>query len=212
MEISTDIKAVLFDMDGVLIDARDWHFLALNEALTPFGYQISYEEHSARFNGLSTNSKLKILSDELGFPISLHDVVNNIKQDRTLRMAGQLCFPNVKHQILLSRLRQKGISIGVVTNSIRKSAEALLNYAQLIDFLDVLVTNQDVDRQKPDPECYSLACKKLGIEPHQAVVIEDGEYGAKAAKDAGCNVIRVSGPDKVSLEILTDFLPELMNL
>jgi HAD superfamily hydrolase (TIGR01509 family) len=212
MEIGTDIKAVLFDMDGVLIDARDWHFLALNEALTPFGYQISYEDHSARFNGLSTNSKLKILSDELGFPISLHDVVNNIKQDRTLRMAGQLCFPNVKHQILLSRLRQKGISIGVVTNSIRKSAEALLNYAQLIDFLDVLVTNQDVNRQKPDPECYSLACKKLGIEPNQAVVIEDGEYGARAAKDAGCNVIRVLGPDKVSLELLTEYLPELMKI
>jgi HAD superfamily hydrolase (TIGR01509 family) len=212
MEIGTDIKAVLFDMDGVLIDARDWHFLALNEALTPFGYQISHEDHSARFNGLSTNSKLKILSDELGFPISLHDVVNNIKQDRTLRMAGQLCFPNVKHQILLSRLRQKGISIGVVTNSIRKSAEALLNYAQLIDFLDVLVTNQDVNRQKPDPECYSLACKKLGIEPNQAVVIEDGEYGARAAKDAGCNVIRVLGPDKVSLELLTEYLPELMKI
>jgi len=212
MEIGTDIKAVLFDMDGVLIDARDWHFLALNEALTPFGYQISYEDHSARFNGLSTNSKLKILSDELGFPISLHDVVNNIKQDRTLRMAGQLCFPNVKHQILLSRLRQKGISIGVVTNSIRKSAEALLNYAQLIDFLDVLVTNQDVNRQKPDPECYSLACKKLGIEPNQAVVIEDGEYGARAAKDAGCNVIRVLGPDKVSLELLTEYLPGLMKI
>jgi HAD superfamily hydrolase (TIGR01509 family) len=212
MEISNDIKAVLFDMDGVLIDARDWHFLALNEALIPFGYQISYEEHNARFNGLSTNSKLKILSDELGFPYSLHEVVNNIKQDRTLRMAGQLCFPNVKHQILLSRLRQKGISIGVVTNSIRKSAEALLNYAQLIDFLDVLVTNQDVNRQKPDPECYSLACKKLGIEPNQAVVIEDGEYGARAAKDAGCNVIRVLGPDKVSLELLAEYLPELMKI
>ena len=212
MEMSGDIKAVLFDMDGVLIDARDWHFQALNDALTPFGHQISYEEHIERFNGLSTNSKLKILSDEYGFPKSLHEIVNIIKQDRTIRIAGQLCFPNVKHQILLSRLRKRGIAIGVVTNSIRKSAEVLLSYAQLLDFLDTLVTNQDVLSQKPDPECYLLACEKLGIKPSQAVVIEDGEYGAKAALEAGCNVIRVSSPEDVSLEILLDYMPELLRL
>ena len=211
MEMSGEIKAVLFDMDGVLIDARDWHFQALNDALTPFGFQITYADHLARFNGLSTNSKLKILSEEYNFPTSLHTIVNIIKQDRTLRIAGQLCFPNVKHQILLSRLCQKGIALGVVTNSIRKSAEALLNYAQLFEFLDVLVTNQDVVRQKPDPECYLLACEKLGVTPSQAVVIEDGEFGAKAAMEAGCHVIRVSNPEEVSLEILIDYIPELLS-
>ena len=212
MEMKERFKAVLFDMDGVLIDARDWHFQALNEALTPFGYQISYKDHLSRFNGLSTASKLEILSEEYGFPRSLHKSVNMIKQDRTLRIAGQLCFPNVKHQILLSRLRQKGFAIGVVTNSIRKSAEALLGYAQLLEFLDVVVTNQDVTRQKPDPECYLLACKKLGIGPDQVIVIEDGEYGAKAARDAGCTVIRVSEPDEVSLEILLELIPELLKV
>ena len=210
MEVKNDIKAVLFDMDGVLIDARDWHFQALNEALTPFGYQISYQNHISRFNGLSTNSKLKILSDEFNFPTSLHSLVNTIKQDRTLRIAGQLCFPNVKHQILLSRLSQKGILIGVVTNSIRNSAEALLSYANLNEFLNVLVTNEDVVRQKPDPECYLSACKKLGIRADQAVVIEDGEYGARAATEAGCQVIRVANPEDVSLELLLDYRPELL--
>ena len=210
MEINGDIKAVLFDMDGVLIDARDWHYQALNEALIPFGYEISYVDHEARFNGLSTNSKLRILSEEFSFPFSLHELVNIIKQDRTLRIAGQLCFPNVKHQILLSRLKQRDIKVGVVTNSIRKSAEALLDYAQLFNFLDVLVTNQDVTKQKPDPECYLLACHKLGIEPSQVIVIEDGEYGAKAANDAGCKVLRVSNPEDVTLELLVDYIPELL--
>lgn len=206
------IKAVLFDMDGVLIDARDWHYQALNEALRPFGYQISYDDHLERFNGLSTKSKLDILSAEFGFPLGLHDAVNIIKQDRTLRLAGQLCFPNVHHQILLSRLRQKRILVGVVTNSIRNSAEALLNYAGLLNYLDTLVTNQDVSKQKPDPECYTLACKNLGIEPAQAIVIEDGEYGAQAASAAGCEVIRVSSPTDVSLEILLEKLPNLLDI
>lgn len=209
--MTTKVQAVLFDMDGVLIDARDWHFEALNEALKPFGFQISQQDHIDRFNGLSTNSKLKILSNEYGFPLSLHDAVNKIKQDRTIRIAGNLCFPIVQHQILLSRLRQKKILVGVVTNSIRSSAEVLLGHAQLLRFLDTLVTNQDVEKQKPDPECYLLACKNLGIEPWQALVIEDGDYGAQAAKDAGCKVIRVDSPSDVSLNLLLADIPELLD-
>jgi beta-phosphoglucomutase len=209
--MTTKVQAVLFDMDGVLIDARDWHFEALNEALKPFGFQISKQDHIDRFNGLSTNSKLKILSNEYGFPFSLHDAVNTIKQDRTIRIAGNLCFPIVQHQILLSRLRQKKILVGVVTNSIRSSAEVLLGHAQLLRFLDTLVTNQDVEKQKPDPECYLLACKNLGIEPWQALVIEDGDYGAQAAKDAGCRVIRVDSPSDVSLNLLLADIPELLD-
>ena len=204
-------KAVLFDMDGVLVDAREWHYLALNEALEPFGYCISHEDHLARFNGLSTRAKLEILSEEFGFPLSLHSIVDAVKQERTLRIAGQYCFPNVQHQILLSRLKQKGIPIGVVTNSIKKSAEALLGFAQLLDFVDVLVTNQDVEKQKPNPECYLLACKRIRVEPSEVLVIEDGEYGAMAATAAGCEVIRVDSPSDVSLELLMEHIPNLIS-
>ena len=211
MELSPKIKAALFDMDGVLIDARDWHFEALNEALAPFGFQISYDDHLARFNGLSTNSKLKILSSEYGFPLALHDVVNTIKQDRTLRIAGKLCFPVVQHQILLSRLYQKKILVGVVTNSIRKSAEAMLKYADLMRFLETLVTNQDVENPKPNPECYVLACKSIGVHPSQVLVVEDGDYGAQSATLAGCQVIRVDSPINVSIDLLLPYIPELLD-
>ena len=211
MVMQDSIKAVLFDMDGVLIDARDWHFQALNEALEPFGAEISYEDHLERFNGMSTNTKLKILSAENNLPVSLHRIINEIKQDRTLRIAGQLCFPVVQHQILLSRLKLHKISIAVVTNSIRKSAESLLDFAQLLGFLDALITNQDVIRQKPDPECYLLACKTLGVKPSEALVIEDGDYGAEAALKAGCQIIRVSSPNDVNLELLLSKLPYLLD-
>jgi beta-phosphoglucomutase len=212
MVMQDSIKAVLFDMDGVLIDARDWHYQALNQALEPFGAEISYEDHLERFNGMSTNTKLKILSAENNLPNSLHALINEIKQDRTLRIAGQLCFPVVQHQILLSRLRLHDVSIAVVTNSIRKSAEALLDFAQLLEFLDVLITNQDVARQKPDPECYLLACKKLGVNPSEALVIEDGDYGAEAATKAGCQIIRVNSPSDVSLELLLNKMPYLLDV
>ncbi len=204
------IDAVLFDMDGVLIDARDWHYQALNMALEPFGYTISPEDHETRFNGLSTKSKLKILSDEFGLPKDLDDLISAIKQDRTLRIAAQKCFPIIPHQILLSRLKTCDVKIGVVTNSIRLTAEAMLRHAGVFDFLDVLVTNQDVKHHKPNPEGYLLAMEKLEVEPGNTVVIEDGDYGIQAAEAAGCNVIKVDGPENVSIEILLDLIPQLL--
>lgn len=203
-------RAVLFDMDGVLIDARDWHFQALNMALEPFGHEISLKNHIDRFNGLSTKSKLKILNHEFGLPKDLNEVIDAVKQDRTLRIAAEKCFPLIPHQILLSRLKTCEVKIGVVTNSIRLTAETMLRHAGLLDFLDILVTNQDVSEPKPSPEGYLFAMKKLQVQPDNTIVIEDGDYGIQAAKAAGCNTIKVDGPQDVSLELLLDLIPELL--
>jgi len=196
------IRGVLFDMDGVLIDATEWHYDALNEALEIFGYTIDRLDHLTRFNGMTTRKKLQILSEERGFPQELQDVVSEIKQDRTLRIAARKCFPTAAHLILLSTLRNRDIKIGVVTNSIRRTSEFMLQYSGIIDFLDVLVTNEDVVNPKPDPEGYLLAMSKLGITPSETVVIEDGMHGVQAANAAGANVIEVLNPAEVSLEIL----------
>lgn len=200
------IKGVLFDMDGVLIDATEWHYDALNEALEIFGFTIDRSDHLTRFNGMTTRKKLQILTNEKGFPQELQDVVSDIKQDRTLRIAAKKCFPTAAHLILLSTLRNRDIKIGVVTNSIRKTSEFMLQYAGVNDFLDVLVTNEDVANPKPDPDGYLLAMSKLGITPSETVVVEDGIHGIVAAKAAGANVIRVLNPADVSLEILEKIL------
>ncbi len=204
-----DCNAVLFDMDGVLIDARDWHYDALNEALRIFGIEISRTEHVSRFNGLSTRKKLEILSSEGLLPYELHSAVEAIKQDRTMRIAAQKCFPIVSHQVLITRLKSIGIKVGVVTNSIRKSSEFMLEYAGLLKFMDVVVTNEDVQEGKPNPAGYLLAMKKLGVLPGETIVIEDGEYGIRAAKAAGANVFTVNDPYEVSLELLLPVIREL---
>ena len=74
------IKAVLFDLDGVLVDATEWHFNALNRALSLFGYTISRYEHLTTYNGLPTRKKLEMLSVEKNFPRGLHSLTNKIKQ------------------------------------------------------------------------------------------------------------------------------------
>ena len=207
--MSNHYKAVLFDMDGVLIDARDWHYDALNEALRIFGVEISRSDHLSRFNGLSTRKKLNMLTAEGVIPYELHETIQSIKQDRTLRIVAQMCFPIVSHQVLITRLKALGIKVGLVTNSIRKSSEFMLEYAGLLKFMDVVVTNEDVVEGKPNPAGYLLAMQKLGVLPSETIVIEDGEYGILAAEAAGTTVIKVNDPFDVSLELL---LPVIMEL
>ena len=205
-------EAVIFDMDGVLIDAREWHYDALNEALQPFDFIISREDHDRRFDGLSTRTKLEILSDEYGFPRSLHEIVSKVKQDRTLRIAAQKCYPNPNHMILLARIKDAGIQTGLVTNSINDTTMYMLKSAGLLEFLDTVVTNESVSRPKPDPEGYLLACTNLSIDPSSALVVEDGIYGEKAARSAGCHVVKVNNPEDVTLELLLEHIPSLGNL
>ena len=196
------IDTVLFDMDGVLIDATEWHYDALNEALEIFGFEIGREEHLARFNGMTTKKKLEILSLEKGLPRDLHEIISEVKQDRTLRIAARKCFPTAAHLILLSTLKNKGMKVGVVTNSIRMTTEFMLQYSGVSKFLDVLITNEDIDLPKPAPDGYVLAMKNLGSKAENTVVVEDGMHGIQAAKAAGARVVEVKDPTQVSLEIL----------
>jgi len=202
--------AVLFDMDGVLIDARDWHYEALNQALKPFDLEISRYDHENEFDGLSTKVKLEKLVLAGKLPKKLVKTIEEIKQDRTLRIAAEKCFPNIAHQILLSRLKKAGLKIGVVTNSIRDSSEFMLKYANVYGLLDTLVTNQDVVNPKPAPDGYLLACKNLNLSSREVLVVEDGDYGTQAAKAAGCEVLRVKSPDDVCLSLLSTHIPNLI--
>lgn len=195
----SNYKAVIFDMDGVLIDAKDWHYEALNEALSIFGETISREEHLERFDGLPTRVKLEMLDRENRVPKGLLSTVSAIKQERTLRAAAKLCFPNLEHLILIAELKRLGLRVGVATNSIRSSATAMLGFAGLLDSLDVLVTNEDVSSPKPSPDIYELACRNLGLQPWEVLVFEDNHYGITAARSAGCHVVEVTSPDRLNL-------------
>ena len=201
-------RVVIFDMDGVLIDARDWHYRALNEALGIFGVEISRDEHLARFNGLPTKVKLQALSSEGRLPRHLHGPIEAIKQERTLREAAKLCFPRVEHLLLISWLKAQGCKIGVATNSVRKTSEMMLQFAGILGSLDLLLTNEDVQRAKPHPDIYLQACEALGAPPAETLVIEDHPYGVQAAESAGCAVVQVQGVEDVNVALIEPWFGE----
>lgn len=203
---TSEYQAVVFDMDGVLIDAKDWHYRALNSALEIFGAEISYEDHLARFDGLPTRVKLAMLSDEGRLPRHVHHLINTIKQERTLREAAALCFPRIEHLLLLSWLRQQGLKIAVATNSVRHTASTMLGFAGLLDSIECLVTNEDVKNAKPSPDIYLKTASLLGVRPSSVLVVEDHPHGIAAATAAGCTVIQVSGVSEVNVDLLESAL------
>jgi HAD superfamily hydrolase (TIGR01509 family) len=194
------IKAILFDMDGVLIDAKEWHYEALNRALALFGMEISRYDHLLTYDGLPTIKKLEMLSVERGFPRRLHDFINKMKQIYTMEIVHAKCKPVFHHQYALSRLRADGLKLAVCSNSIRDTVALMLETAKLREYLDVVLSNQDVSRPKPDPAIYLSAIEKLGMKPEQCLVVEDNEHGVKAALASGARLMRVRATTEVNYQ------------
>lgn len=205
------VKAVIFDLDGVLIDSADLHYNALNQALVECGFEsIGYEDHLKRFNGLPTKVKLGMLA----IPPAEQDKVSQIKQELTIQTIKKHCVSPPEIRKVLWRLKAKGIKLGVVTNSIWDSTYEMLQIVTGSDMLfDVVITNQDVKDPKPDPSGYLLAIRKLFPDPKyneidrlsETLIVEDSPKGIEAAEKALMgfpqNVIAVSNPYSVNWEL-----------
>lgn len=205
------IKAVLFDMDGVLIDAKDWHYEALNKALGLFGMEISRYDHLTTFDGLPTKVKLQMLSKRYYLPEELHGFINSVKQSYTAELVYQKCHPMFEHEYALSKLHQQGYKIAVCSNSIRKTIELMMDRAELAQYLDLIVSNEDVTKAKPDPEMYQTAIRKFGLKPDECIVVEDNPNGIQAGKASGASVLEVATVADVNYENIMRKIGECEN-
>lgn len=192
------IKAIIFDMDGVLIDAKDWHYEALNKALRLFGLEISRYDHLVTFDGLPTKDKLKMLSLESNLPESLHNFINEMKQIYTMEIVYSKCKPSFFHQYALSNLKKEGYLLAVGSNSIKNSIQVMMEKAGLINYLEFFLSNQDVKNGKPDPEMYLNAISRLGLRPEECLIVEDNPNGLKAAYASGAHVLKIDKIEEVN--------------
>jgi HAD superfamily hydrolase (TIGR01509 family) len=191
MKNTSKIEVVIFDMDGVLIEAKDWHYESLNKALKLFGFNISRHEHLTSYDGLPTKRKLELLSLESGLPKELHSFINEMKQAYTMDMLHTLCRPRFVHEYALSQLKSAGYKIAVASNSIRTTIDVMMDKARLSPYLDVMFSAEDVTKGKPDPEIYTKTIAHFGVRPDQCLIVEDNENGIKAARASGAHVLEV---------------------
>jgi HAD superfamily hydrolase (TIGR01509 family) len=201
------VKAILFDLDGVLVDACEWHYLALNEALKAFHYpEISKKEHEKKFNGLPTRVKLNILKiNEEDF-----EKINTLKQNLTEQIIDKNATIMPEKIKLHNFLKNKEIKIGCVTNSIRKTAEHMLKKTGQYEFMDIIISNEDVIKNKPDPDCYNLAIKKLNILSSEILCVEDSEKGILAALNSMAeHLLIVNNAKEVNVTTIQKKLQEI---
>jgi HAD superfamily hydrolase (TIGR01509 family) len=200
------IKAIIFDLDGVLVDMPRGHYEALNKALSLFGTKIEEDEHHSHFNGLPTRKKLEKLEQAGRLPEGLREFINDVKQQYTKKVIPDYCAPDYSKIILLNELRAHNYKLACCSNSIHETLHLMLRSAQLFDFFHVIIGNDDISHPKPDPEMYLLAFERLSIKPKEAIIVEDSPYGIAAAKASGALVFEVRGVEDVHLDLFRDYL------
>lgn len=205
------MKLILFDLDGVLIKAKDIHFKALNIALGE-NYKISIDEHLSRYDGKTTKQKLEMLSKEKNLPTSEYDQIWNKKQQITLELFSKDINYNATLYNTFKELKSSGYLLGCCTNSIRRSALIALSKLGIIEFLDLILSNDDVINPKPHPEIYWKAMSMMKCLPEETLIIEDNPHGLLAAARSHAKVLRVKTPEDVTLPNIYNKLKEKNNI
>lgn len=204
------IKLVIFDLDGVLVDAREIHYEALNAALADIGeeFVINRQEHLSLYDGLSTTKKLKMLTKNKGLPKELHNAVWKLKQEKTIKIIDAFSIDKRICQIL-RKLKSEGFTVACATNSIRKTAKLQLIRKGFFEHIDFLYSNQDVTKPKPSSEIYMRCMLRANVDPHETVIIEDSHHGRRAAINSGGHLCAVKNSSGVTYEKIKELINKI---
>jgi HAD superfamily hydrolase (TIGR01509 family) len=200
------IKLVLFDLDGVLVDAKEIHYLALNSALGE-DYAISASDHRNLYDGRKTYEKLALLTERVGLPVELHQKIFDEKQRLTMVLMQDL-KPIEEIKLLFQELETQGYMIGVCSNSIRRTVLTALAKTGLIEHCNLILSNEDVKNSKPHPEIYWKAMSMMSCLPEETMIVEDSPPGLLAAARSKASYIRVESPNETTREKI---LPNLVS-
>ena len=195
------IKLIIFDLDGVLVDARELHYEALNKALGSIDekYIIQKDEHLSTYDGTSTKKKLSMLTENKGLPENLHEKVWELKQKMTLDIIDGFTRDG-RIQDLLKSLKEEGYHLACATNSIRETAKLQLIRKGFFEYIDFMYSNQDVNKTKPNSEIYLRCMIKVGVNPSETVIVEDSHIGRKGALSSGAHLCGVEDSNDVSYD------------
>lgn len=185
-----NIKAVIFDMDGLMIDSERVTYEGYVEEYRKRGFAYS-EEFYKEMLGKPISVIYELNYAEFGRDIDFDTIIRNVQK----RMADQFeteGVPLKKGLVeLLRYLKAKGYKTVVATSSVRSRVDHILGLAQIAEYFDASICGDEVSRGKPDPETFLKACKKVGVKPSEALVLEDSEAGLQAAHAGNIPVICV---------------------
>ncbi len=202
------IQAILFDLDGVLVNTTYLHYETFRDALQYVKPDIllTWEEHEQKYEGMSTSLKLKhlkeqgILTDEEGKRL-FHK-----KQELVEQRMPHYVQPNESLKVMLITLNNQGFRLFCCSNSVRKTLDAILTGLGVRDFFEATYSNEDVKNPKPSPEIYQLAMRECFLLPEKCLIVEDSVVGRTAAYASGAHVLEVEDADDLTSSLLREAL------
>jgi len=193
------IKACLFDLDGVIVDTAKYHYIAWKELANELGFDFT-EEDNERLKGVSRMRSLDILLEIGNKTLTEEEKLQYAEKKNTnyvsyiQKMQEDEILPGVKK--FLTDLRNNGIKIAL--GSASKNAPLILNQIGLTSYFDEIVDGNSVANAKPDPEVFTKGASLLGVEPKDCVVFEDAVAGIEAAIAGGMYSIGVGDAETLS--------------
>lgn len=186
-------QAVIFDMDGVLVDSEPFHYENENRMFQKLGLDISDEEHS-HFTGVATDVMWQQISETRKLPLSVAELTElTVIESNQYFGSLEKIEPLPGLVELLEKLIAAGIPLAVATSSDTVTMKNILEKSGLRKYFRFTVCRDDVENSKPEPDVFLHAAKLLGVPSENCIVIEDSRNGIKAAKAAGMFCIAYNG-------------------
>jgi len=193
-KLPAHIEAVIFDMDGVLVNSEPFYVEVEQINFRQLGLEISEEEHQT-YQGTATDRMWELIKKRHGVEQPVNELVemtNNLVTPYFNSMEKIEAMPGV--ETLIKKLKEKGIPLALASSSYSDVIEIITQKTGLKKYFDVVVDSQMAGASKPEPEIFLLAAQKLGVQPEKCLVIEDSTNGIKAAKAAGMFCVAFAGP------------------
>tara|TARA_X000001036_G_C20681186_1_gene805962 strand:+ start:818 stop:2191 length:1374 start_codon:yes stop_codon:yes gene_type:complete len=203
------IDTIIFDLDGVLINSKNIHFSALNQALEKANikYQITYEDHLKVFDGLPTDKKLEILNKKKLVKKKFNKKIKIYKDKITkAQLENQIKYDQNIFE-MFQKLSKK-YKLGIATNAIQSTLDLTLKKLKIKKFIKAAISTKNLKNPKPHPEIYLRCLLELNSIPRQTLILEDSHYGRMAAKDSGCKLLPVKSEKEVEYKNIINFISE----